>query len=143
MRARMALAYVKIKIELREISLKDRPKELYKASSKGTIPVLITTDELVIDESLDIMIWLLKNKQDQTWLNDNSKKELDLINRNDTIFKKWLDRYKYHDRYPEHSKKYYRKKCRDILSDHENQLHNMKYLPKELPSLISDVDPVQ
>lgn len=127
----MALAYTNTLIELREISLKDRPKELYQVSSKGTVPVLITTDNSVIDESLDIMIWLLENKKAQTWLRKNSKEELNLINENDTIFKKWLDRYKYDDRYPEHSKEYYRKKCCSILFNYENQLSNTKYLVRD------------
>ena len=40
----MALAYAKLKIEIREISLRNRPESLYEASSKGTVPVLITSD---------------------------------------------------------------------------------------------------
>ena len=48
----MALAYTDVKVEIREISLQNRPEELYEASKKGTVPILITTDGLVIDESL-------------------------------------------------------------------------------------------
>ena len=124
----MALAYINIEIELREISLKDRPEELYKASSKGTVPVLITLDNLIIDESLEIMLWALKNKSNQTWLTSNSSKELEMISENDTLFKKWLDRYKYHDRYPENSKKFYRDNCSKILDNYETQLNKTKYL---------------
>ena len=51
MRARMALAYANITIELREILLSDRPDELYTASSKGTVPVLQLPNGSVIDES--------------------------------------------------------------------------------------------
>ena len=68
----MALAYSNISLELREISLRDRPNELYKASSKGTVPVLITSDDTVIDESLEIILWTLKNNPNQTWLSDDS-----------------------------------------------------------------------
>ena len=60
-RARMALAYTDIQVEIREISLQNRPKELYEVSRKGTVPVLITLDNLVIDESLEIMLWALRN----------------------------------------------------------------------------------
>ena len=123
----MALAYTDVQVEIREISLQNRPEEIYKVSKKGTVPVLITVDNLVIDESLEIMLWTLKNDLNQTWLTKNFNQELEIINRNDTIFKKWLDRYKYHDRYPENSKEHYRKKCSDILSDYENQLNNTKY----------------
>ena len=125
-----------VQVELREISLKNRPKELYEASKKGTVPVLITVDGLVIDESLEIMLWTLKNNSNQTWLTENHNEEIDMINRNDILFKKWLDRYKYHDRYPENPKKYYRKKCEDILSEYESQLNNTKYLLRDSLSIV-------
>ena len=70
----MALAYTNVKVENREISLKNRPKELYEVSQKGTVPVLITIDGLVIDESLEIMLWTLKNNLNQTWLIKNHNK---------------------------------------------------------------------
>ena len=124
----MALAYTNTKVEIREISLKDRPQELYDASSKGTVPVIITIDEDVIDESLEIMLWALKNKDKQEWLTEDCSIELDIINKNDTLFKKWLDRYKYHDRYPERNKEFYREKCEKFLHEHENQLHKTNFL---------------
>ena len=131
----MALAYTNVQVEIREISLQNRPEELYKASKKGTVPVLITIDNLVIDESLEIILWALKNNLDQTWLTENHNKEIEMINRNDTLFKKWLDRYKYHVRYPEYSKEYYRKNCSDILSNYENQLNNTKYFLRDSISI--------
>ena len=134
----MALAYTNIEVELREISLKDRPQALYNVSQKGTVPVLITNDDIIIDESLDIILWSLKNDKDQTWLSKNSDKEIELITINDTTFKKWLDRYKYHDRYPENSKDYYRDKCATILSEYDKQLCNTKYLMQDEIS-ISDI----
>ena len=124
----MALAYTSTSFELREISLRDRPQELYNASQKGTVPVLITKQDIIIDESLDIMIWALDNNKNQTWLTDNKKQELEYITINDTTFKKWLDRYKYHDRYPEESKEDYRGKCSIILNEYEHQLKKTKYL---------------
>ena len=72
------------------------------------------------------MLWTLKNNLNQTWLTKNFNQELEMINRNDTLFKKWLDRYKYYDKYPENSKEYYRKQCNYILSDYENQLNRIK-----------------
>ena len=72
----MALAYTNIKVEIREISLQNRPEELYEVSKKGTVPVLITIDGLVIDESLEIMLWTLKNNLNQTWLIKNHNKEI-------------------------------------------------------------------
>ena len=132
----MALAYTNIEFELREISLRDRPQALYNVSQKGTVPVLITNDDIIIDESLDIMLWALKNDKDQTWLSENSDNEMELITINDTTFKKWLDRYKYHDRYPENSKEYYRTNCDNILSDYENKLSSTKYFFKDDISIV-------
>tara|TARA_B100000287_G_C20385165_1_gene683224 strand:+ start:52 stop:627 length:576 start_codon:yes stop_codon:yes gene_type:complete len=134
----MALAYTNVKVEIREISLRNRPDELYEVSKKGTVPVLITTDGLVIDESLEIMLWTLKNNLNQTWLVEDCHVEIEMINKNDTLFKKWLDRYKYHDRYPENTKQYYRKKCDNILSKYESQLNSTQYLLKDSIS-ISDI----
>ena len=57
--------YSKISYEHREILLKERPKKLYQLSPKGTVPVLVTSDNLVIDESLEIMLWSLKNNSKQ------------------------------------------------------------------------------
>ena len=106
----MALLYSEIKVEIIEISLKNRPKELYEASKKGTVPVLITSEGEVIDESLEIMLWALRNNKNQTWISADGNYEIDLINKNDFLFKKWLDKYKYFDRYPKFSKEYYRKR---------------------------------
>ena len=131
----MALTYTNIKVEIREISLQNRPNELYQASPKGTVPVLITTDGLVIDESLEIMLWALKNNLNQTWLIENHNEEIKMIDKNDILFKKWLDRYKYYDRYPENTKKYYRKKCDNILNQYEVQLNNTKYLLRDSISI--------
>ena len=87
----MALSYMNVQVELREISLKNRPKELYEASKKGTVPVLITVDGLVIDESLEIMIWSIKKSNMHELFDDNnnekSKEIFNLIDTNDKVFK--------------------------------------------------------
>ena len=134
----MALAYTNLQLEIREISLKNRPIELYEASKKGTVPVLISLDKEVIDESIEIMLWALKRDPNQTWLVENHMKELDMIEKNDYLFKKWLDRYKYHDRYPNNSKEFYRKKCDNILVEYEEKLQTTKYFLKDSLSL-SDI----
>ena len=106
----MALSHTKIKLEVREILLNNRPSSLYDISPKGTVPVLQLLNKDVIDESLDIMIWCLK-KNNSDWLNYKFENQLGIINDNDNKFKYWLDRYKYFDRYPDNSKEFYRKKC--------------------------------
>ncbi|MFM1955905.1 MAG: hypothetical protein RIR20_725, partial [Pseudomonadota bacterium] len=41
MRARMALRYAGVDVEIREISLREKPQSMLLASPKGTVPVLI------------------------------------------------------------------------------------------------------
>ncbi len=102
MRARMGLYSAKIPHEHREIILKDKPVEMLDASPKGTVPVLITKDGKVIDESLDIILWALSQNDPEQWIKENLRDDIfDLIKRNDGPFKRALDRYKYPNRYPD------------------------------------------
>ncbi|HAC34669.1 MAG TPA: hypothetical protein DCF45_09155, partial [Gammaproteobacteria bacterium] len=48
MRARMAIAYSNVVVELREILLKDKPQEMLALSPKGTVPVMRLVDGQVI-----------------------------------------------------------------------------------------------
>ena len=97
MRARMALWVAGIAVELREVKLANKPPELAEASPKATVPVLVLPDQTVIDESLAIMRWALKQADPENWLAGD---DAALIERNDGPFKKHLDRYKYPSRYP-------------------------------------------
>ncbi|MFJ1267103.1 glutathione S-transferase [Legionella lytica] len=95
-RARMALAYAQISVTQYEVDLKNKPLELLQHSAKGTVPVLILQNGQVIDQSLDIMLWALKQADPDGWLNPKLKAAGDkLIHQNDTQFKPILDRYKY------------------------------------------------
>ena len=120
--------YSKISYEHREILLKERPKKLYQLSPKGTVPVLNLPDGKVIDESLDIMKWSVSVNDPESWFVNNIDHQLEIISINDEEFKKWLDRYKYRDRYPEYSVKYYRGKCEKILDNFEKILASEKFL---------------
>ena len=122
----MAIAYSNIIVELREISLKNRPQELYQISKKVTVPVLITIENLVIDESLDIMMWAISNKQKNKLYKYNQI--IDLITINDTIFKKWLDKYKYNNKENDKNWFFYRDKCSEILCKYEDILDRSKFL---------------
>ena len=55
MRARMALSVSGAEYEHREVVLRDKPPQMLEASPKGTVPVLVTEDGAVLEESLDIM----------------------------------------------------------------------------------------
>ena len=104
MRARLALAISEQATEHREVDLRDRPAELYEASAKGTVPVLILPDGRVIDESLEIMLWTLKQNDPLEWLSSSPElhaEALALIGENDGDFKRNLDLYKYASRTPD------------------------------------------
>src|SRR3546814_1205354 len=60
MRARLAIAASGCQCELREVVLRNKPPSLLAVSPKATVPVLIDTNGAVIDESLDIMLWALR-----------------------------------------------------------------------------------
>jgi glutathione S-transferase len=100
MRARMALAYADIAVEIREISLREKPASLLAISPKGTAPVL-HSDGLVIEQSYDIMKWALEKSDPDQWLSKDTEILIDeWVAKNDGPFKKLLDQYKYPDRYP-------------------------------------------
>jgi glutathione S-transferase len=104
MRARLALASSGLAYELREVVLRSKPVELLAASPKGTVPVLVLPGGEVIDESLDVMLWALRQHDPDGWLAGDVDGMLALIAANDGTFKQHLDRYKYPNRYTtEHS----------------------------------------
>ena len=127
-RARLALYYSKTNYEHREILLKNRPNKLYEISPKGTVPVLDLLNGEVIDESFDIMKWAISMDRSETLFNRSRQKQIGMILLNDMQFKKWLDKYKYHVRYPEDSMEFYRENCKQILDQYEDHLKNYTYL---------------
>ena len=124
----MALSYSKIKVELKEIILSNRPSELYAISNKGTVPVLYINNSTVIDESLDIMKWALVQHDPNLWISYKKRIQFNIIEENDNKFKYWLDRYKYFDRFSEHSRDYYKTKCGEYLTKLNQLLVCNQYL---------------
>ena len=130
-RARLAILTSGINVEIREVTLNDKPPALLRISSKATVPVLITADERIIDESIDIMNWALNQSDPEKWLPSDTKEEQltsELTYVNDQTFKHFLDRYKYSDRYPENSELYYRQQAELILINLERNLIHNTYL---------------
>jgi glutathione S-transferase len=125
MRARMAIIYSGIHVELREVVLKNKPAELISASAKGTVPVLQLQDGHVIDESLDIMRWALQQHDPGHWL---SSAQHPLLEEHDSSFKQALDRYKYADRFPEQPQYVYRQTCEAFLNKIEHLLAQNTYI---------------
>ena len=136
MRARLAIVYSDISVELREVILRNKPQHFLEISPKGTVPVLLLNNGKVMEESLEIMTWALSHQDDNNWLNKDSTEDIEqLIQYNDEEFKYYLDRYKYADRYPEHQEQYYRKKAETFLIDLENRLSKHAFLCSEKCSL--------
>ncbi|WP_039581263.1 glutathione S-transferase [Sphingopyxis fribergensis] len=96
MRARMALLVSGVSYEHREVLLRDKPAAMLAASPKGTVPVLVPADGIVVDESIDIMRWALLQKDPENWI---ARADAALVADFDGAFKHHLDRYKYWGRY--------------------------------------------
>ena len=129
MRARLGLMFAELPLELREITLKNKPDQMLAISPKGTVPVLQLADGTVIEESAEIMMWALEQNDPQGLLDEKISSEANaLIAQNDNEFKQWLDRYKYADRHPEMSQKEYRQKGEIFLQDLEALLTKNTYL---------------
>lgn len=136
MRARLAILLAEIPVELREVTLKNKPAQLLTISPKATVPVLQLVDGQVLEESREIMIWALSQQDPQGLLNDQlSHQSNDLIEQNDHDFKYWLDRYKYADRYLEMSQTEYRLQGEIFLQVLEALLTNHVFLLADKPSL--------
>ena len=96
----MALHYAGIKVEHREIELRNKPQSMLRLSPKGTVPVL-SVDGLVLDQSLEIMQWALKTSDPDGWNMLDENIATSWIEKNDELFKILLDQYKYPNRYPQ------------------------------------------
>lgn len=130
-RARMAIAYAGISVELREVVLRHKPETMLALSPKGTVPILQLTSGGVIDESLDIMVWAIEQCDQDGWLDESKHSPADsstLIAWNDGEFKYFLDRYKYADRFPEHGQNHYRTKALVFLDELERRLSTCDFL---------------
>lgn len=129
MRARLGLLFSELQVELREITLKNKPTQMLAISPKGTVPVLQLSDGAVIEESREIMEWALKKKDPQGLLDTTILHQANaLIDKNDNEFKHWLDRYKYADRHLEMTQTEYRQQGEAFLQILEDLLTRNSYL---------------
>lgn len=99
----MAMYVAGIQAKMVNFRLRDKPPEMLALSPKGTVPVLHLNNGAVMDDSLTIMIWALK-QADMAHVNDYTREDLEkfvLPTRQGKRFKMALDRYKYPDRYPD------------------------------------------
>ena len=131
MRARMALRYANIDVEIREIALREKPAQMIAVSPKGTVPVLVLASGKVLEQSLDIMDWALAQSDVDEWIvqdQEVQKLSTDLIATNDGAFKQALDKYKYAIRFPENPPDVYRAQGEEFLKRLESLLQLNSYL---------------
>ena len=134
MRARMALRYSGVPVDIIEVSLKAKPAEMLAISPKGTVPVLDAGGQ-VIDESLEIMRWALAQNDPDNWLLGGDSRIGELIEANDQVFKVHLNRYKYAERYPEQPMEVYRAEGALFLQKLDELLEGRDYLLTDHPCL--------
>ncbi len=142
MRARMALNLAGVEVEIREISLRDKPAHMLQVSPKGSVPVLVLQDGSVIDESLEIMFFALQKnaaglEHSSANLGGNIHAHAGvLMLENDSSFKQALDAYKYPEKHPEKSQIQHRAEGEVFLQKLENLLEINTYLLQATPSLV-------
>lgn len=120
-RARLAIAVSGVVVTHHEVELRNKPAAMLAISPKGTVPVLHLANGAVIDESLDIMRWALRQNDPENWL-VNDERHAALIEQNDTSFKRHLDHYKYPNRVPEPSMENHRAACEKFVQTLDNRL---------------------
>jgi len=122
MRARMAILLGNISCEIREIRLKNKPEHMLEISPKGTVPILLLKDR-VIDESMDIINWVVAQKPIFASTNEELNKLTEhFITIFDDNFKYHLDRYKYASRYDADPLEH-QQECKVILENLELELN--------------------
>jgi glutathione S-transferase len=127
-RARLAIAVSGVVVTHHEVDLRNKPVAMLAISPKATVPVLQLVDGTVIDESLGIMQWALRQNDPENWLHDHMSA---LIEQNDASFKRDLDHYKYPNRFPETSVENYRAACEEFVDILNARLADSAFLMGE------------
>ncbi len=146
MRARMGLILANQPVMLRDIVTRNKPPELLEANPKGTVPVVVLnhpelTNEAptIIAESLDIMLWALRQNDPHDLLRNTqaalADDILDLINQNDSLFIPRLEQYRASARYHNDDLEQRRQQCETLVAPLEARLSQHQYLFGETPCI--------
>ena len=139
-RVRWALIICEIKVEIREIELKNKPLEFLNKSKKKTVPILIKKNSEVIEESLEIILWALSESKKENiqgiCFPDNKKDDIfEIINENDNQFKYHLDRFKYATRYQNSNEEFHFTKAIKVIKRWNEILAENKYFFGDNPTI--------
>ncbi len=139
-RARWALLICEIKVEIREIDLKNKPLDFLNNSKTKTVPILIKKNSQVIEESLEIILWALSESKKENikliYFPENKKKEIfELINENDNEFKYHLDRFKYATRYKNSDEEFHFTNAIKFIKRWNELLAEKKYFFGDSPTI--------
>ena len=139
-RVRWALLICEIKVEIREVDLKNKPIEFMNKSSTKTVPILLKKNNEVIEESLDIIIWALSESEKENIkkiYNPKNKEEeiLEIISENDHLFKYHLDRFKYSARFNASEEDYHFLEATKFIKKWNKILTNNRCIIGDKPSI--------
>ena len=139
-RARWAILVCDIKLEIREVDLKNKPLEFLNKSSTKTVPILLKKNNEVIEESLDIIIWALSVSEKKNIKNlyipiSNEEEILEIISENDFGFKYHLDRFKYSSRFNKSKEDYHFIEASKFIKEWNKKLISSKWLIGDKPSI--------
>ncbi|WP_119010100.1 glutathione S-transferase [Vibrio superstes] len=145
MRARTALIKANQQVLIRAIKLDNKPKEMLLASPKGTVPVLVlpNTDAdqmVVLEESLEIMLWALRQDDPGNLLRCEDPQALPLMISFITEFERnfipLFDAYSCAKRYHDDDLQECREACEEYVGSLEARLSKSPYLFSENESLV-------
>jgi len=139
-RVRWALLICGIKVEIREIDLKNKPLDFLNKSKTKTVPILIKKDNEVIEESLEIILWALSESKKENikliYLPDNKKEDIfKIINENDNEFKYHLDRFKYSTRYQDINEEFHFTNAIKFIKRWNELIAEKKYFFGDKPTI--------
>ncbi|HIF9073677.1 glutathione S-transferase [Photobacterium damselae] len=139
-RARLGLYFAQIQVELREVDMKNKPRDMLKISAKGTVPLLVLPNGDYLDESLEIMVWALNQHDPNHLLLEDDPHHfadmLSLIAKFDSKFIPALERYKAAARYHDLDIELRRHQCEILLKDLEQRLCKTPFIMGQHPSLV-------
>jgi glutathione S-transferase len=156
MRARIAIFKAQQQVSVREVNLKNKPVEMITASAKGTVPILVLSNDLalsnelalsnklasftVIDESIEVMLWALTNNDPDNLLYQHDPTALpnmlNIITEFDDEFKACLNAYKCAKRYRENNVIECRQACEVYINRLEICLTQQPFIMSAQESLV-------